>query len=61
MSKYCKNCRWLKTSRKVNYGELTALGGEIEIPNCYVEKYIEEIDDCVCSNYKRKFWKFWVK
>jgi hypothetical protein len=48
----CKNCKHNKTAHKVNYGELTALGGEIEINNCYSEYYDDINDECHCGNWE---------
>lgn len=50
----CKTC--IDGSRQVfvNYGELTSLGGEIKVPDCYAEHYDEDSDSCKCANYLYK-------
>lgn len=50
----CSSCKFEETARKVNYGELTSLGGEIKVNDCLNEIYDEDGDNCVCGNYEIK-------
>jgi hypothetical protein len=55
--KYCKNCKYNK-SKRMTYIDYE-MSTQTPIPNCYLEKYIEKLDESICLNYKRKWWRFW--
>lgn len=49
----CSECKHIKTAHKVNYGELTSLGSEIEVNDCLAEIYDDDNDLCICGNYEQ--------
>lgn len=50
----CSTCKYRESARLSNYGELTSLGGEIQVLDCYTEYYDPDLDECLCYNYEVK-------
>ena len=71
MRVYCINCKWCKyrefASLGVNWGWFCRLKDETIIDSighkyiCFGKSNCEELNlEFNCSNYKRKWWKFWI-
>ena len=57
----CKDCKWDDhTSQSWYENPMEVAIGNFKVNNCYAELYDENLDACICANYQRKGWKFWV-
>jgi hypothetical protein len=48
----CDECKNKESAILVNYGELTSIGSEIKVNDCFAEIYDEDSDSCVCRNFE---------
>ena len=69
---YCKNCKWCKyrefASLGVNWGWFCRLKDKTTVNSIGHTTVDFSESDCeslninhLCTQYKRKWWKFWVK